>query len=88
MTLNFLLHRHQVSLMREAMGASPEARASHRGLAAGYARRISELSVGSGTLFAVQGVAEPIAAKAVHLLDPSETPDRGMLTGRVPHGFL
>lgn len=70
------------------MGESPEARASHRGLAAGYARRISEPSADSGTLFAVEGVAEPIAAKAGHLLDFSETPDRGMRTGRVQRGLL
>ncbi|QJU56375.1 hypothetical protein HL653_22065 [Sphingomonas sp. AP4-R1] len=78
MALNFLLHRHQVSLMREAQGASPEARASHRGLAAGYARRIGELSASSGAPFAVYGVADAIIANAGHPLDPSETPDRGM----------
>ena len=64
--------------MREAQGASPEARASHRGLAAGYARRIGELSANSGAPFTVYGVADTIAEKAGFFLDPSETPDRGM----------
>jgi hypothetical protein len=38
--LNHLLFRHQVSLMRADAAASPEARHSHRGLAAGYAARV------------------------------------------------
>lgn len=43
MALNYLLHRHQLSVMRAAAGRSPEARAAHRGLADGYAGRIREL---------------------------------------------
>ena len=35
MALNYLLHRHQVSLMRSTAAVSPEARAAHRGLARG-----------------------------------------------------
>lgn len=44
MGLNDLLHRHQVSLMMADAARSLEARLSHRGLAAGYARRIEALS--------------------------------------------
>jgi hypothetical protein len=40
MALNYLLHRHQISLMRSDAASSPEARAAHRSLAVGYARQI------------------------------------------------
>lgn len=42
MDLNYLLHRHQVSLMRADSAASPEARHAHRGLARTYAALIAE----------------------------------------------
>ena len=40
MDLNYLLSRHQVSLMRADSAASPEARFAHRGLARAYAECI------------------------------------------------
>lgn len=40
MDLNYLLSRHQVSLMRAAAAACSEARHSHQGLARSYAERI------------------------------------------------
>ncbi|WP_294192729.1 hypothetical protein [uncultured Sphingomonas sp.] len=43
MDLNYLLHRHQVSLMRAHDGATSEARCAHRGLAFGYRQRIAAL---------------------------------------------
>ena len=43
MALNYLLHRHQVSLMKADAATSPEARCSHRGLVLGYAHRIENL---------------------------------------------
>ncbi len=43
MDLNFLLHRHQVSLMRAYSATSNEARCVHHKLAVGYAVRIAEL---------------------------------------------
>ncbi|WP_375390732.1 hypothetical protein [uncultured Sphingomonas sp.] len=43
MGLNYLLHRHQVSLMNADAAASGEARISHRGLVTGYAQQIDEL---------------------------------------------
>lgn len=43
MALNYLLHRHQVSLMKADAAASPQARATHRGLASGYAERIGTM---------------------------------------------
>jgi len=43
MDLNYLLARHQISLMRAAEAPSCEARHAHRGLARGYAARIREL---------------------------------------------
>ncbi|WP_413062275.1 hypothetical protein ACLN6N_16290 (plasmid) [Sphingomonas carotinifaciens] len=44
MDLNYLLHRHQVSLMRSNAAGSPEARHAHNGLVRGYAYQISELT--------------------------------------------
>jgi len=43
MDLNYLLSRHQISLMRADAAASREARAAHRGLARCYADRIRTL---------------------------------------------
>lgn len=43
MDLNYLLYRHQVSLVRARDAASPEARHAHQGLVRGYAVRIAEL---------------------------------------------
>jgi hypothetical protein len=43
MDLNYLLYRHQISLMRADSAASTEARHAHQGLARGYARRVAEL---------------------------------------------
>jgi len=41
MDLNYLYHRHQVSLFLATNGASDAARRAHRGLADGYASRIA-----------------------------------------------
>lgn len=43
MDLNYLLSRHQISLMRADEAASCEVRHAHRGLAYAYATRIREL---------------------------------------------
>ena len=43
MDLNYLLSRHQISIMRAEAASCREARLSHRGLANGYADRIREL---------------------------------------------
>jgi hypothetical protein len=43
MDLNYLLHRHQVSLMRADATSCISARHSHRELARGYADRIRVL---------------------------------------------
>jgi len=43
MDLNYLLYRHQISLMRADSAASMEARHAHNGLARGYASRIAAL---------------------------------------------
>ncbi|WP_448664293.1 hypothetical protein ACG3SL_06350 [Sphingomonas sp. CJ20] len=40
MDLNYLLHRHQVSLMRSLAATGVEARSAHRGFVRGYAARI------------------------------------------------
>ena len=40
MDLNYLYHRHQVSLMRADAAAGSEARHAHRGLAREYAQLI------------------------------------------------
>ena len=42
MDLNYLYHRHQVSLFRADDAASPGARRAHQGLADGYAGLIAE----------------------------------------------
>jgi hypothetical protein len=41
MDFNYLYHRHQVSMFMSENAASDEARASHRGLARGYAAKIA-----------------------------------------------
>ena len=46
MPLNYLLHRHQVSLMNAEAAESLEARHSHALLAQGYARKIDDLVQG------------------------------------------
>jgi hypothetical protein len=43
MDLNYLLYRHQISIIRARDAASAEARYSHQGLVRGYALRIAEL---------------------------------------------
>lgn len=55
MALNYLLHRHQISLARSAGAASAEARLAHRGLAAGYAARIRALRHQTGA-----AIVEPL----------------------------
>lgn len=41
MDLNYLLARHQTSLMRAEIAACSSSRMAHRGLAAGYAARVN-----------------------------------------------
>lgn len=41
--LNYLYHRHQVSLVRADRASCSASRASHRGLATGYALRIERM---------------------------------------------
>ena len=43
MPLNYLLRRHQVSLMMASTATSPEARRAHEGLAAAYADRVEAM---------------------------------------------
>ncbi|WP_404334315.1 hypothetical protein AB2M62_12920 [Sphingomonas sp. MMS12-HWE2-04] len=52
MDLNYLLQRHQVSLIRADAAGSGEARIAHRGLANGYAERIRLLQARLGATFA------------------------------------
>jgi hypothetical protein len=49
MDLNYLLSRHQISLMRARASQCVASRASHRAFAAGYAERIRELQLAFGT---------------------------------------
>ena len=53
MDLNYLLSRHQISLMRADATDCRSARHAHRGLAAGYASRIRLLQreLGAGSSF-------------------------------------
>lgn len=44
MGLNYLLHRHQVSVAKAASATSGATRHSHEGLARGYAREIETLT--------------------------------------------
>jgi hypothetical protein len=48
MDLNYLFHRHQISLVAASTAGSAEARLAHRGLAAAYARCIGMLRAGTG----------------------------------------
>jgi hypothetical protein len=48
MDLNYLYHRHQVSLAAASAALSAEARASHRGLAAAYSASIARSQAGTG----------------------------------------
>ncbi|MDP5280096.1 hypothetical protein Q9Q95_14290 [Sphingomonas sp. DG1-23] len=48
MDLNYLLSRHQISLMRALAAPCVASRASHRAFAAGYAGRIRELQLALG----------------------------------------
>ncbi len=48
MDLNYLFHRHQLSLTASTQALSAEARAAHRGLAMGYAARIALLRASTG----------------------------------------
>ncbi len=50
MDLNYLLTRHQTSLMRAARAACASSRHAHANLAAGYADRIQRLQQASGAL--------------------------------------
>jgi hypothetical protein len=43
MSLNYLLHRHQVSLMRAQAAPSVDVRRAHERFAAGYADRIADM---------------------------------------------
>lgn len=54
MDLNYLFHRHQVSLMRAVSAAGPEARSAHRGLAVAYAGRIRSMQHDSGAQAALR----------------------------------
>ncbi len=58
MDLNELFYRHQVSVARAAMAGSAEARYAHRGLAAGYARRISHIQTGKSIVELLDGGSE------------------------------
>lgn len=78
MSLNFYLHRHQVSLMRLAAAAGPEARAAHRGLVAGYARRVGELRSALGAGIVLHAIADPVAPRTFDACEPNENPDRGL----------
>jgi hypothetical protein len=49
MDLNYLLSRHQISLMRASAAPCVASRASHRAFAAEYAQRIRHLQLDLGT---------------------------------------
>ena len=51
MDLNYLLSRHQISLMRANGASCASARASHRALATGYAEQIRVLQMRTGARF-------------------------------------
>lgn len=53
MDLNYLLSRHQISLICAEGAASEEARLAHRGFASHYAARIGKLQQTSGAMFAL-----------------------------------
>lgn len=56
MDLNYLLSRHQISLMLAQAAPTMEARHSHRGLAAGYADTIRSMQTLLGADAALVGV--------------------------------
>lgn len=53
MDLNYLLSRHQISLMRADAAGSSAARCAHRGFARHYAARITQLREHVGGGFAL-----------------------------------
>ena len=53
MDLNYLLKRHQISLMQANSTDCREARVAHRGIARGYADRIASLQRELGARVAV-----------------------------------
>jgi hypothetical protein len=55
MDLNYLLSRHQISLMQADAAACSEARIAHRGRAGHYAERIRELQSELGAAPALIG---------------------------------
>ena len=55
MDLNYLLFRHQISLMQADAAACSEARIAHRGRAGHYAERIRELQSKLGAAPALIG---------------------------------
>jgi hypothetical protein len=57
MDLNYLLARHQISLVRADSATSREARYAHRDFVRHYARRITELREISGGSFALPAQA-------------------------------
>lgn len=48
MDLNYILHRHQVSLIASTNAACPASRHAHRGLVIGYARQIRDFQKANG----------------------------------------
>jgi len=48
MDINYLLHRHQVSVMRAGAATCRPSRMAHEGLASLYASAVSRLQVGMG----------------------------------------
>ncbi len=62
MDLNYLLSRHQVSLMRATSALSVEARYAHRAFAKHYAERIRELHAESGAGIAKSAAVLRVAA--------------------------
>ena len=48
MALNYLLHRHQTSLMRAASSGPIEVRRAHEAFAAAYAEQINAMTAKSG----------------------------------------
>lgn len=52
MPLNYLLHRHQISLMRVAAAPSVDVRRVHEAFAAAYADRIERLVTPAGATIA------------------------------------
>jgi hypothetical protein len=55
MDLNYLFHRHQVSLMRADAAVCVESRHAHRALARGYAHEIARIQEDAGASAFSQG---------------------------------